>query len=78
MKKPSMVVTTISRTACRLEMWSTLRFRVSRMEPITRKSMMPQLTTTDSGTCKPPRETISTFSSSFRAAVNAFIALPPF
>ena len=78
MKKLSIVVTTSSRMACRLEMWSTLRFRVSRMETMTRNSMMPQLTTTDSGTCRPPREIISTFSSSFRAAVNAFISLPPF
>ena len=37
--------------------------------------MMPQLTTTDSGICSPNTETISTFSSSFKAAVNAFILL---
>ena len=44
---------------------------------MTRNAMMPQLTTTDSGICRPPMEIISTFSSSFRAAVNAFIVLPP-
>lgn len=61
-------------------MCSTRRFRVSRIEPRTRNAMMPQLTTTDSGMESPKTETISTFSSSFKAAVNAFIlfALSPF
>jgi len=40
---------------------------------MTRNAMMPQLTTTDSGMESPNTVTMSTFSSSFKAAVNAFI-----